>query len=70
MKNVLTQVEFSVEEHDAVQQALRQRLGPEFISQRVGAGGLKVRIQRTLETEVLVSIINALQFKQTNINSR
>ena len=33
-----------MEEHDAVQQALRQRLGPEFISQRVGAGGLKVRI--------------------------
>ncbi|XP_076468767.1 uncharacterized protein LOC143299446 [Babylonia areolata] len=33
---------FSPEEYEAVQQALRQRLGPEFISQRVGAGGLKL----------------------------
>ena len=41
------QEEFSPEEHDAVQQALRQRLGPEFISQRVGAGGFKVNAVRT-----------------------
>lgn len=33
---------FSIEEHEAVQQVLRQRLGPEFISQRTGAAGVKV----------------------------
>ena len=36
------QVEFTAEEHTAIQNALRQRLGPEFISQRAGAGGQKV----------------------------
>ncbi|XP_070192883.1 DNA repair protein RAD52 homolog isoform X2 [Littorina saxatilis] len=41
-KNMFGQEEFSAEEQEAVQQALRQRLGPEFISQRVGAGGLKL----------------------------
>ncbi|XP_070559410.1 DNA repair protein RAD52 homolog isoform X2 [Ptychodera flava] len=34
--------EFSDEEHKAIQAALRQRLGPEFISQRVGPGGQKL----------------------------
>ncbi|KAL3852195.1 hypothetical protein ACJMK2_015868 [Sinanodonta woodiana] len=34
--------EFTAEEHEAVQAALRQRLGPEFISQRAGAGGQKL----------------------------
>lgn len=33
---------FSREEHAAVQVALEQRLGPEYISQRPGAGGQKV----------------------------
>ncbi|KAK3608085.1 hypothetical protein CHS0354_004739 [Potamilus streckersoni] len=36
------QNEFTAEEHEAVQAALRQRLGPEFISQRAGAGGQKL----------------------------
>ncbi|XP_046542950.1 LOW QUALITY PROTEIN: DNA repair and recombination protein rhm52-like [Haliotis rubra] len=36
------QAEFSDEEHTAIQNALRQRLGPEFISQRTGAAGLKL----------------------------
>ncbi len=36
------QIEFSEEEHGAIQNALRQRLGPGFISQRSGAGGQKV----------------------------
>jgi len=38
----LCQVDFTADEHDAVQSALRQHLGPSFISQRVGAGGQKV----------------------------
>ena len=37
-----TQVTFSSEEQAAVQLALEQRLGPEYISQRSGAGGQKV----------------------------
>ena len=36
------QTKFSKEEHQAIQAALRQKLGPEFISQRSGAGGQKV----------------------------
>ena len=39
------QVDFTAEEHDAIQSALRQRLGPSFISQRVGAGGQKVCLE-------------------------
>ena len=35
-------VEYTEEEHLAIQNALRQKLGPEFISQRPGAGGQKV----------------------------
>lgn len=35
--------QFTPEEHDAVQKALRQKLGPEFISQRSGPGGQKVK---------------------------
>ncbi|XP_054751808.2 uncharacterized protein LOC129257500 [Lytechinus pictus] len=34
--------EYSKEEHWAIQAALRQRLGPEFVSQRAGAGGQKL----------------------------
>jgi len=40
----LRQVDFTTEEHDAIQSALRQHLGPSFISQRVGAGGQKVSV--------------------------
>ena len=40
----LWQVDFTAEEHDAIQSALRQHLGPSFISQRVGAGGQKVSV--------------------------
>lgn len=36
------QIEYSPEEQDAIQNALRQKLGPEFISQRAGAGGQRV----------------------------
>ena len=41
-KIVFSQVCFSVEEQAAVQRALQERLGPEYISQRAGAGGQKV----------------------------
>ncbi|XP_072181886.1 uncharacterized protein [Diadema setosum] len=34
--------EYSKEEHWAIQAALRQRLGPAFVSQRAGAGGQKL----------------------------
>ena len=40
--NTVFQAEFSQEQYEAIQATLRQRLGPEFISQRVGAGGMKV----------------------------
>ncbi|KAL4226937.1 DNA repair protein rad52 [Mactra antiquata] len=36
------QSDFTAEEHESIQSALRQRLGPEFISQRAGAGGQKL----------------------------
>ncbi|ESO06134.1 hypothetical protein HELRODRAFT_64872 [Helobdella robusta] len=36
------QTEFTNEEHAAIQEALRQKLGPEFISQRPGGGGQKL----------------------------
>ncbi|XP_021364150.1 DNA repair and recombination protein RAD52-like isoform X2 [Mizuhopecten yessoensis] len=36
------QRDFSTEEYQAIQNALRQRLGPEFISQRAGAGGQRL----------------------------
>ncbi|XP_059151056.1 DNA repair protein RAD52 homolog [Physella acuta] len=35
-------VEFTVDETETIQKVLRQRLGPEFISQRLGAAGLKL----------------------------
>ncbi len=38
-----TQVQLSHEEQSAVQSALEQHLGPEYISQRSGAGGQKVK---------------------------
>ncbi len=37
---------FSVEEHAAVQAALDQKLGPDYISQRNGAGGQKVQTKK------------------------
>ena len=37
------QVQYSAEEQTAVQAALEQNLGPEYISQRAGAGGQKVK---------------------------
>ncbi|CAL1529100.1 unnamed protein product [Lymnaea stagnalis] len=49
------QIEFSEEEEAAVQKALRQRLGPEFISQRVGAAGLKLAY---IEGWKLINIAN------------
>ena len=42
------QVQFCAEEQNAVQAALEQNLGPEYISQRPGAGGQKVRYSSTL----------------------
>lgn len=51
------QVEFSVEEHSAIQAALRQRLGPEFISQRPGGGGQKVAY---IESWRLVNLANEM----------
>ena len=36
------QIEYTQEEHEAIQAALRQRLGRGFISQRSGAGGQKL----------------------------
>ena len=37
------QANFTPDEHEAIQNALNQKLGPEYISQRAGAGGQKVR---------------------------
>ena len=39
---LLFQVKFSPAEHAAVQSALEQQLGPQYISQRSGPGGQKV----------------------------
>lgn len=39
---VLFQCQFSSEEEEAINSALRQKLGPEYISLRSGAGGQKV----------------------------
>lgn len=36
------QYQYTVEEHQAIQNALRQRLGPEYISSRMAGGGQKV----------------------------
>ncbi|XP_043737853.1 DNA repair protein RAD52 homolog isoform X2 [Cervus elaphus] len=36
------QYQYTVEEHQAIQNALRQRLGPEYISSRIAGGGQKV----------------------------
>lgn len=36
------QYQYTVEEHRAIQNALRQRLGPEYISSRMAGGGQKV----------------------------
>jgi len=38
------QANFTPDEHEAIQNALNQKLGPEYISQRAGAGGQKVRL--------------------------
>ena len=38
----MIQVQFCAEEQTAVQAALEQSLGPEYVSQRAGAGGQKV----------------------------
>ena len=45
LSSLSLQIVFSPEEHVAVQAALDQKLGPEYISQRPGAGGQKVRKQ-------------------------
>lgn len=39
---ILCQANFTPEEHEAIQNALNKKLGPEYISQRAGAGGQKV----------------------------
>ncbi|KAK6176083.1 hypothetical protein SNE40_014438 [Patella caerulea] len=49
------QTGFSTEEHEAIQDCLRQRLGPKFISQRIGAGGLKLAY---IEGWKLINIAN------------
>ena len=36
------QTEFTAEEQQCIQEALRKKLGPTFISKRVGAGGQKI----------------------------
>lgn len=38
----LSQINFTSEEYEAIQSALNKKLGPEYISQRAGAGGQKV----------------------------
>ena len=42
MFHSILQIPFTDEEHKAIQNALRQKLGRGFISQRAGAGGQKV----------------------------
>ena len=39
---VFLQYKFTAEEYTAVQNALRQKLGPEYISTRLAGGGQKV----------------------------
>ncbi|XP_076037594.1 uncharacterized protein LOC143023023 isoform X3 [Oratosquilla oratoria] len=48
-------VEFSPEEHNAIQNILRQKLGPTFVSQRVGAGGQRLAY---IEGWKLISLAN------------
>ena len=42
---IVHQISFSPGEHAAIQKALQQKLGPEYISQRPGANGQKVQVQ-------------------------
>ena len=49
---------FSPEEHAAIQKALHQKLGPEYISQRPGANGQKVLhciLESVLDSDCLQS---------------
>ena len=39
---LLSQVEYNVEEHQALQSTLKKQLAPEMISQRQGPGGQKL----------------------------
>ncbi|PIK53963.1 hypothetical protein BSL78_09185 [Apostichopus japonicus] len=55
--NGFGKIEFTLEEHDAIQKALRQKLGPGFISQRSGPGGQKLAY---IEGWKLVQLANEL----------
>lgn len=46
------QCQYTAEEYQAIQKALRQRLGPEYISSRVAGGGQKVGEFLCLETGI------------------
>lgn len=45
---ILVKVSFTAEEQTAIQAALERKLGPEYISQRPGAGGQKVNNKEIL----------------------
>ncbi|XP_062615867.1 uncharacterized protein LOC134277555 [Saccostrea cucullata] len=51
------QTEYSHDEQEAIQNALRQKLGPEFISQRAGAGGQRLAY---IEGWRLINLANEL----------
>lgn len=57
----LWQVDFTADEHDAIQSALRKHLGPSFISQRVGAGGQKVCFKFTKLMMAVIHLKCSLQ---------
>ena len=56
---------FTPEEQAAVQSALQERLGPEYISQRSGAGGQKVKFVRVIMVRLLYSVSHS-KSGQTN----
>lgn len=55
--NFSLQIQFTGEEQTAVQNVLRQKLGPSFISQRAGAGGQRIAY---VEGWRLVSLANEI----------
>lgn len=54
------QYAYTAEEYQAVQNALRQKLGPEYISTRQAGGGQKVRNNRLLEHTSIFSLAHLI----------
>ena len=49
----MCQYAYTAEEYQAVQNALKQRLGPEYISTRVAGGGQKVCLLEQMSPHVV-----------------